>query len=117
MANTEMILYAGYGANREPEMLEHIIGRVPNVLGKVAILDVELCVQKLSQVTQDVAETAPVPKSPHAILVEAWGDDAAFETYASRKKNGSIVDANLFEITPEERALIAEWEMIEFGWY
>jgi hypothetical protein len=30
---------------------------------------------------------------------------------------GSEVAGRVYELTSQERALIAEWEMIEFGWY
>ncbi len=117
MQSPENILYAGYGANRDPRMIEAITGQTPKIIGKVAIRDVELCVQRIEHAPDVVSETAPAPLSPRQILAEAWGEDGSFETYTIRKKEGSQVMATLFELSPKERALIAEWELIEFGWY
>lgn len=113
----ETILYAGYGANRDLEMMQAIIGDTPKVLGTVAIKGVELCVQTQAQITDEVLTTAPAPLSPRQIIDGAWGMESGFETYAIRPKEGSEVSATLFELTPLQRALVAEWEMIEFGWY
>jgi hypothetical protein len=117
MNTTETILYGGYGANRDPEMLKAITGN-PNLLGRAATFkDVELCVQRFDQIPDALASTAPVPKSPKEIMVGSWGENSDFETYTIRPSEGNAVSGNVFELTSLERALIAEWEMIEFGWY
>jgi hypothetical protein len=119
MSSQETLLYAGYGANSDPFMIEAIIGQAPVFLGSVAIKDVELCVQRMEQTPSVIAEGSPVPLSVRDILEDDgnWGKDSGFETYAIRRKQGSVVIGSLFELTPVQRALIAEWEMIEFGWY
>jgi hypothetical protein len=117
MSKTETILYGAYGANRDPEMLKAITGNT-NLVGKVAIFqDVELCIQLFDQIPDVVAPTAPVPLSPKAIMVDSWGESSDFETYVIRHAKGSEVAGRVYELTSQERALIAEWEMIEFGWY
>jgi hypothetical protein len=117
MSNTETILYGAYGANRDPEMLKAITGNA-SLVGKLAIFkDVELCVQRFDQIPDVVAPTAPVPLSPKAIMVDSWGESNNFETYVIRSAIGSVVIGRVYELTAQERALIAEWEMIEFGWY
>ena len=117
MATTETILYGGYGANRDPEMLRAITGN-SGLLGRAATFnDVELCVQKFDQIPDVVSTNAPVPKSPKEIMVGSWGEGSSFETYTIRRKDSGTVTGNVFEVTTKERALIAEWEMIEFGWY
>ncbi|MDB5175696.1 MAG: hypothetical protein JWM81_554 [Candidatus Saccharibacteria bacterium] len=113
----ENILYAGYGANRDPEMIRAIVGGVSTIIGNVAIHDVELCVQRYDQITDDVSDAAPVALSPKQIINSAWGEQSNFETYAIRPSQSSTVSAVLFELTPLQRALVAEWELIEFGWY
>jgi hypothetical protein len=117
MKSPETVLYAGYGANRDPEMIEAITGNVPKSLGAVVLDDFELCVQRLDQTPDTVFEGAPSPISIREILTRSWGESYGFETYTIRPKIGSMVDAMLFEITSDDRALIANWEMIEFGWY
>ena len=63
------ILYFGYGANSQREMMEAITGN-RNLKGQPGILrGYTLCVQKLSQ----------VPESVRKILEKSWGDN--FETY------------------------------------
>lgn len=114
---SETVLYAGYGANRDSKMMEAIIGDAPKILGQAAIKDVELCIQRHDQITDTVVSTAPAPLSPRQIMVGAWGEQSNFETYAIRPKDGSTVNATLFELTQLQRDLVAEWELIEFGWY
>lgn len=117
MTQPEAILYAGYGANRDPQMIKEITGREPQVIGRVALKDVELCIQRYDQIPAEVAPTAPVPISVKDIMIDSWGQGNDFETYTVRPREGSMVDGMLFQLSPEERALIAEWELIEFGWY
>jgi len=64
-----------------------------------------------------VTSSLPAPLSPKQVLLEAWGEKSEFETYAIRKVGSESVDATLFKINRQARDLIAEWEMIHFGWY
>lgn len=114
---SETVLYVGYGANRDSQMMEAIIGGTPKILGRAAIQDVELCIQRHDQITDTVVATAPAPLSPKQIMVGAWGENSNFEAYAIRPKEGSTVAATLFELTQLQRDLVAEWELVEFGWY
>lgn len=113
------IYYAGYGANRDPGMLEAIIGARPWLVGRVALLNVELCVQRIDQTPGIVAPGAPsnVPVRELLEQEESWGKGGDFETYAIRPQGSSLVDGTLFGLTAEERELVAEWEMIDYGWY
>ena len=111
------ILYGGYGANRSDEMLRSITGN-QLLTGKPAIFqDVELCIQRFDQIPDTISSVAPVPKSPKSIMIESWGKSSSFETYTIRHMAGGRVAGAVFELSKVERALIAEWEMIEFGWY
>lgn len=113
---TNTILYGAYGANRDPKMLEAITGN-PNLVGKLAIFqNVELCVQGLAHIPDTVPTTSPVTISPKKIITDEWGH-SNFETYTIRRANGTQVRGRVYELTPQERALVAEWEMIEYGWY
>jgi hypothetical protein len=110
------ILYAGYGANRDLAMLSAITGN-DNLKGQPAVLqDLELCVQNADQVPDIILADAPAPVSPFTTIAATW-HGTEFETYTIRRKKNSQVKGQVFELTEQERALIAEWEMIEFGWY
>jgi hypothetical protein len=121
MSTPESVLYAGYGANRDPAMIEAIIGEAPNLLtnSRLILQNVELCVQRVDQTPDVVVPGAPAPLSIREILEDPgnWGPNSGFETYTIRRKQGGLVLASLFKLTQEQRALVAEWEMIPYGWY
>lgn len=116
MSNSESVFYFGYGANCAPRMVAAIIGRRPTVVDtNVAIRGYDLCVQYLEH----------IPDKAREILEEAWGN--SFESYGVQpakqfyvmKKcpEDRAVWGTLYEITPEEREIIAAWEMIPEEWY
>lgn len=114
----ETVLYVGYGANRDLDMIRAITGQEPEVVAtEVKIKDVELCVQKLGQITDEVSPTAPEPISPLGIMEPAWENKGKFETYGIRTQLGSEVGATLFRLTRAQRQAIAEWELVPFDWY
>jgi len=95
--------YFGYGANRDPGQMEAITGR--SLKGQPAyVKGFELVVQKLGD----------IPELPQKILRKAWGKH--FESYAIRKGEGQV-HGMLWEITPEDRGHISNWELIPEGWY
>ncbi len=99
------IFYFGYGANKDPDMIAAIIGRKPE--GEPAILEGwELCIQ----------EWTDIPEKPREILVRA-GWDEKFRSYSIRRAEREQVAGTLWELTQEEREGVADWELIEFGWY
>lgn len=106
MSSIEKILYFGYGANRDRRMMAAITGN-ENLVGRPGMLRrFVLCVQRLDQ----------VPASPRAILEESW--PSSFESYIIRPgKENDWVTGTIWELTPLERDLVANWELIEFGWY
>lgn len=110
----QKILYFGYGANSQREMMEAITGN-RNLKGQPGILKgYALCVQKLSQVPDSVSPTAPVPVSPKKILKESWGDN--FETYIIKPDKNGEVAGTIWELSRQERELVRDWELIDFGW-
>ena len=99
------ILYFGYGANSQREMMEAITGN-RNLKGQPAILKgYTLCIQKLSQ----------APDSVKKILRESWGDN--FETYIIKPDKNGEVAGTIWELSPQDREVVRDWEMIDFGWY
>ena len=111
----EKILYFGYGANRDPKMMEWITGN-PNLKARPGVLKgYNLCVQRLDQVPDTVAETAPVPSTPRKILEDNW--PSTFTSYIIREDPEGEVTGTIWELTPQERELVRDWELIDFGWY
>ena len=109
------ILYFSYGANSRKEMMEAITGN-KNLVGKLAILKgFALCVQRLDQVPDAVLSSSPVSLSPKKILEESWSDK--FRTYMIKPKENSEVEGMVWELTPQERELVRDWELIDLGWY
>ncbi len=89
-------------------MIEPMVGRLPN--GEPAVLpDYELIVQSGDQ----------IPESVRANLSKQWSEEelANFQTYAIRPKEGAQVEGTLWELTPEERALVDNWEINDGLWY
>ena len=109
---TESMLYAGYGPNREPQMIESITGENASLVGTVAILNTGLWIQRMDQ-TPEVPVAAGLP-APRDILVPHWGPDG--ESYGVRAKADSAVLANLFKVSALGLELIRDWELVELGW-
>lgn len=110
------ILYFGYGANREPRMM-HAITRNPNLVGHSIVLKgFKLCVQKLDQIPDNVPPDSPAPKSARQILKDA-GWPSTFQSYIVKPDPEGKVIGMLWELTPLERELVREWELVEYGWY
>lgn len=57
-----------------------------------------------------------MPVSPKKILKDSWPD--SFETYIIKQGNEKDeVAGTVWELTPQERELVRDWELIDFGWY
>lgn len=110
------VLYFGYGANSQREMMEAITGN-ENLVGQPGILrGFKLCIQKMSQVPDSVFPNSPIAVSPKQILRESWPD--SFETYIIKPgEETDEVAGTVWELTPLERELVRDWELVDFGWY
>lgn len=110
------ILYFGYGANSQREMMEAITGN-KNLVGQPGVLKgFKLCIQRMDQVPDSVFPDSPAPVSPKKILKESWGKD--FEAYIIKLgADKDEVFGTVWELTPQERELVRDWELIDFGWY
>ncbi|HSA83630.1 MAG TPA: gamma-glutamylcyclotransferase family protein [Patescibacteria group bacterium] len=100
-----MIYFFGYGADRDPELMEAIIGRKPQG-EKTTISGFELCIQSL----------ADIPSKAQRIIRQSW--DHGFHSYVIRpaKDMHSIVSGMMWELSPLERKLIDNWELTGL-WY
>ena len=110
------ILYFGYGANRDPKMMEWITGN-KTLVGRPGVLKgYTLCVQKLSQVPDSVFPTAPAPFSARANII-AGGWTQTFTSYNIKEDPKGEVYGTIWELSPQDRELVRDWELIDFGWY
>lgn len=101
----EKVLYFGYGANRDPKMMEWITGN-PNLTGRQAVLKgYTLCVQRLDQ----------IPDSARENVTANWPQ--SFTSYTIKEDPEGEVHGTLWELTPQDRELVRDWELIDLGWY
>lgn len=114
----DKVLYFGYGANRDPLMMETIT-KSKGLSGVPAVLkDWELCIQGIDKVPDIVAPNSPAPVSPRHILKGSWPNEGRdFASYTIRPAKGKEVRGTLWTLSDEERALVKNWELIDFGWY
>ncbi len=103
--NNRLIEFFGYGTDRDPEMMKTIIGRLPK--GYPATIEgFELCVQSWDE----------IPEEARKILSPPW--DNNFKSYVLRPtlKQNKRVRGTVWLITPQERKLIDNWELVG-KWY
>lgn len=110
--NDFKIIYAAYGANRDLEMMRHIIGGEPKILEDnqmCYIKDYELCIQSYDEVPEICFDGSEYGNKSD--LIDGWGEKARdFQTYVIRPKHGAKVAAKLYEITGRQHSLIRSWE-------
>jgi len=101
----EEVQYFGYGANRNPEMMEAIVGRVPEGY-PAKISGFELCVESWED----------IPEPARRILSSSW--DSSFRSYCVRPSGNlrGSVKGHVWKLTREERRLVGNWEMTGL-WY
>lgn len=108
-----MVHYFGFGANRDIRMIEAIIGR--RARGVPALLKgYRLCVQSLPHIPDTIAPNAPAPVSPRSIIASNWPPE--FESYGVRPAPSYAVLGTIWTLSPVERELVRDWELIDFGW-
>jgi hypothetical protein len=73
-----------------------------------------LAVQRLDQIIDTVDPRAPINKSARELMREDW--DESFRSYVLQPNPEGRVLGAVFQLTAEERDLIRDWELIEFGW-
>ncbi len=117
MSENETVLYFGYGANRDPQMIAAILGRpAKELVGQQAVLEgYRLAIQRLDQVPDTVLPKAPAPISPRALLKECWDDD--FKSYVALADPEGKILGTIWEMTRDERERVRDWELVDFGWY
>ncbi len=101
----EEVRYFGYGANRDPEMMEAILGRVPEGFpGEIS--GFQLCIQTWKE----------IPDRVKKVLAPAWGED--FQTYCVRPTAGtSRVHGVVWRLSRAERKFLDAWELTYLNWY
>ena len=114
--DNKTVFYFGYGGNSLREMMVAITGN-ENLVGYPATLKGSvLCVQRMDQVPDSVFPTSPVAISPRQLLQQSW--PSSFESYTIKPASeDSEVTGTIWELTPEEREFVRDWELIDLGWY
>jgi hypothetical protein len=103
-----LIPYFGYGANRDPEMMEAIIGRVPD--GEFSLVSsYDLAIQLPHEIPDHVRSILAIHRTPEEV--------ASFSTYVMRSKTKSLVNGMLWYVSAGERELIDNWELNDGTWY
>lgn len=109
------VLYFGYGANRDQKMMEWITG-TKELKGTPAVLKgYKLVVQRLDQIPDEVLPTAPAPYSARHNVAANWAE--SFTSYTIKEDSESEVHGTLWELSQQDRDLVRDWELIDFGWY
>jgi len=106
------ILYFAYGNNREPEIMQALTGNKDLVGHEATLKGYVLGVQRLDQVPKTRLPGLPI--SPYEVIKRNWDD--SFESYVIKPGEGEV-KGRVWELTPEERELIRDWELIDLGWY
>ena len=116
MAKEKIVQYFGYGALSQLGVIAAVTDN-SNLVGRPAVLKgFALCVQGLGKIPDFISLISPVQISPRALLQESWPE--TFESYTIKPGNeNDEVMGTIWELTPEERAMVREWELVEFGWY
>jgi len=106
------ILYFAYGNNREPEIMQALTGNKNMVGDEATLKGYVLGIQRLDQVPRTRLPGLPI--SPYEAIKRHWSD--SFESYVIKKGEGEV-KGMVWELTPEERELVRDWELIDLGWY
>ncbi|MBI2326808.1 gamma-glutamylcyclotransferase [Candidatus Curtissbacteria bacterium] len=96
MANT--VEYFAYGVNCVSEMMEALLGRIPKSYA-ARLNGYELCIQTWDE----------IPEPVRNILSADWGPD--FRAYRIRPAEDKSVRGIVWQLSPEELALVKNWEM------
>ncbi|MDQ5943649.1 MAG: Gamma-glutamylcyclotransferase [Patescibacteria group bacterium] len=114
---TNKVLYFGYGANRDARMIAAITGKsAEELIGHPAVLqDYQLGIQGLEQIPDTILPGSFAKVSPREILRRGWGDN--FESYVVEYRPGKKVTGTIWELSPEDRERVRDWELLDYGWY
>ncbi len=107
--NKKTVLYFGFGANSQREMIRAITGSAPRHGERAFLRGYKLVVQELT----DVPSKGKV--SPQFILRKSWGEK--FQSYqiapgTSRER----VYGTLWEMSEKSWLAIQRWELVPEGW-
>lgn len=112
-SNQTIIKYFGFGTNKDFDMMVHMVGKNDLAGEPGQLLGFELCIQKASQMRDEVPKNSPAPISPRKIIEESWGPD--FEMFVARPNPDGIIYGTIWDLTPEDMELVKEWELVEYG--
>jgi hypothetical protein len=113
MNEEELLPHVAYGPVRSQEVMERIVGGNVKKLGHVAIDDVILVEQRLSDVSD---EGEPSPRDILAGVV----DKDTFSSLGAVPEDEDPergVGGTLFALTPEQKAKLDAYELVPEGWF
>lgn len=110
MVPQKKLFYFGYGQNSSPEMMQAITGKYENdlVSYETELDGYELCIQTIND----------LPPISQSIIRKAWSDGVdSFRSYVIRPKEGSKVKGRVYVLSEEEREMVKNFELVDFGWH
>lgn len=116
MGENKVIKYFGFGTNKDFDMMSHMVGNKALKGEHGRLIGFEVCIQKPHHFRKDIPITSPLFKqklTPEDIIISSWGPD--FSMYVSRQNPTGVAYGTIWDLTPEEMALVTEWEMVEYG--
>lgn len=103
MKKEKEIIYFGYGANANKDMMKALIGRVPKSFS-AKLEDYGLFVQSWNE----------IPFAARKFLKHSW--DSSFQSYIAVPLKGNRIFGTAWKITQTEREMIGKWEL-HYHWY
>lgn len=102
------MLYFGYGATADAEIMAAIIGHSPELIGKAVLRGFELHVQTMDEII--------LPPATKQLLLDTWGKD--FRSYGLRQaESGTSVEGVIYNIDDKDLVYLDDWEMVARGWF
>ena len=104
--STSYINYFGYGVMASPTLIKTLLGRIPKYK-KATLHDFGIFIENWKDIPEDVKD----------ILANYWSSRDKFRSYSIKRKKGKVVAGKVWQVTPEERRVIDEWDVTHRLWY
>ncbi|GEM_PF-1822960 len=110
------IHYFGYGAMANPAIMEALLGRLPKGDDRGKLNGWSLAIQNLAHLPDVPMKHDEVEINPRTLMRQEWGDH--FRSYTIVRNGAGTVYGTVWSyLTPQERELLREWELIPWGWF
>lgn len=108
-----LVKFFSYVVKEKVSGLQALFGRKKLLYEDAILQGYELCVQTPKDLTDQVAEGAPMGLSPREMIRKNFGE--TYEVYTIRPNPHAYVPGKIWYISPEEFSYLREWEMIDYG--